>query len=359
MSLSIIIAIFSVLGAVDLIIGNRLGIGKEFEKGFKLFGAMALSMIGMIILSPFIGSVLKPFTNAIYTYLHIEPSVIPAMLLANDMGGAPLCDALAQSSEMGRFNALVVASMFGTAISFTLPVGLGMVRKEFHKDMLKGFLCGIVTIPVGCFVSGLMLGLNIGELLLNLIPLIIFSVIISLGLIYFPDMSVKIFNLFGKFIKILIITGLALGILKFLVGLELIDGLATLEEGARVCLNASVVMTGAFPLIYIISKILAKPFDYAGKRIGINDTSAIGFCSSVATNLTTFEMMERMDKKGVVLNSAFAISASFTLAGHLAFTMAYDSTYVIPVIIGKLTAGVLAVPVAMLMNKRTKTERIG
>ncbi len=358
MSLSVIIVIFSILGAIDLIIGNKLGLGREFEKGFKLFGTMALSMIGMIVIAPVIGSALKPVTGGLYTYLHIEPSVIPAMLLANDMGGAPLCDALAQSSEIGRFNGLVVASMFGATISFTLPVGLGMVKKDLHQDMLKGFLCGIVTIPVGCFVSGLMLGLDIISLILNLIPVVIFSVIISLGLIYFPDMSVKLFDLFGKFIKILIISGLALGILEFLVGVKPIGGLATLEEGARVCLNASVVMSGAFPLIYLVSKILAKPLGYAGRKIGINDTSALGVCSSLATNITTLEMMERMDKKGIVLNSAFAISASFTFAGHLAFTLAYDSTYVMPVIIGKLVAGVLAIPVAMFMYKRTKTERI-
>ena len=46
--LTIIILIFSVVGAIDLILGNRFGIGKEFEKAFMLLGTMALSMIGMI-----------------------------------------------------------------------------------------------------------------------------------------------------------------------------------------------------------------------------------------------------------------------------------------------------------------------
>ena len=55
------------------------------------------------------------------------------------------------------------------------------------------------------------------------------------------------------------------------------------------------------------------------------------------------------DDKGVVLNSAFAVSAAFTFAGHLAFTMSFNGAYVVPVIIGKLAAGVCAVAVARLL----------
>ena len=34
--ISWVMAIFAVSGAVDLIFGNRLGLGKEFEKGFEM-----------------------------------------------------------------------------------------------------------------------------------------------------------------------------------------------------------------------------------------------------------------------------------------------------------------------------------
>ena len=48
--LSIIMLVFAILGALDRIIGNKFGLGAEFEKGFMLLGTMALSMIGMIIM---------------------------------------------------------------------------------------------------------------------------------------------------------------------------------------------------------------------------------------------------------------------------------------------------------------------
>jgi len=340
------------LAAIDRIIGNKFGLGKEFEKGFMLLGTMALSMIGMIIISPLIADLLEPLFSAVYTYLHIDPSIIPATLFANDMGGAPLSKEVAMDADIGMFNALVTSSMMGATVSFTIPYALGIVKPELHRELLLGLLCGIVTIPLGCFVSGLMCGIPIGALILNLLPLIIFSGIIAAGLMLAPNACVKIFGIFGTFIKILITIGLALGILRFLTGIELIKGLDTIENGAAVCLNASIVMTGAFPLMYIISKLLTKPLKKFGDKIGISDTSAMGLVSSLATSATTFEMMNRMDKKGAMLNSAFAVSAAFTFAGHLAFTLAFDASYIPPMIVGKIVAGILALIVAVFIYDR-------
>ena len=78
----------------------------------------------------------------------------------------------------------------------------------------------------------------------------------------------------------------------------------------------------------------------------------MGFISTIATNVTTFGMMNDMDKKGTLLNSAFAVSAAFTFAGHLAFTLAFDASYVSSVIIGKLVSGVFALAVAIIIYKR-------
>ena len=130
------------------------------------------------------------------------------------------------------------------------------------------------------------------------------------------------------------------------------DNLATIEEGALVCLNAAIVMTGMFPLISIVSRLLSKPINAIGKRIGINQRSALGFVASLATSMTTFGDMDNMDDKGVMLNSAFAVSAAFTFAGHLAFTMAFDASYLLPMIVGKLTAGFLALALAFLLYSK-------
>ena len=50
--LTILILIFALLGALDRILGNKFGLGKEFERGFQLLGTMALSTMGMLIIAP-------------------------------------------------------------------------------------------------------------------------------------------------------------------------------------------------------------------------------------------------------------------------------------------------------------------
>lgn len=354
--LTIIVLIFSVVGALDRIFGNRFGIGEEFEKAFNLLGAMALSMIGMIVISPFIAELMRPVSVLMKEILHIDASVIPASLFANDMGGATLATEMATNWELGRFNALVVSSMMGCTISFTIPFALGVVGKDHHRELMFGLLCGIVTIPIGCLVSGIICGIPFLSLIIDLVPLIIFSGILALGLIYATDLSIKIFKIFGVLITVVITIGLSLGIIRFLSGFELIKGLASIEEGAAICLNAAIVLSGSFPFMYILSKVLSKPLGKVGRKMGINETSVIGVVSSLASSATAFGMMDKMDKKGIAINSAFAVSGAFVLGSHLAFTMAFDGEYILPVLVGKVISGLTAAVLAGLMFDRVNKK---
>ena len=81
-----VVLIFSVLGAVDYVIGNKLGVGKEFARAFELLGVMALSMIGMLVLSPLLAEWLAPVFNFVHKAFGLDPSILPATLFANDKG---------------------------------------------------------------------------------------------------------------------------------------------------------------------------------------------------------------------------------------------------------------------------------
>ncbi|MBP3435414.1 MAG: ethanolamine utilization protein EutH [Clostridia bacterium] len=348
---------FAVLGGLDRIFGNRFGLGKEFDKGFMLLGNMALSMIGMIVISPLIADLLQPCFAWVYATLGIDPSIIPASLFANDMGGAPLAKEVAQNGSIGMYNALVVSSMMGCTISFTVPYALGVVKKECHRELFLGLLCGIVTIPIGCFISGFLLGIPVLQNLFNLLPLIVFSAVIACGLIFAPEFSVKCFSVLGLLIKALVTVGLLLGMFEFLTGIALVKGLADIMEGADICFNAAVVLAGAFPFMHVVSYVLKKPLAWFGGRMKISAVAATGLLSTIVTNATTLEMMNRMDKKGALLNASFAVSAAFTLGGHLAFTMAFDAAYIVPVIVAKLLSGIPAVVLASIVYKRLYREQ--
>ncbi len=349
--ISIFIAAFAVLGAIDLIIGNKLSLGKEFQKGLMFFGDLALSMIGMIVLSPLIAKLILPVLTVLYNAFGIDPSVIPSMIFAVDMGGASVAAEVAKGENIGLWSGIVVASMMGCTISFTIPYALNVIDKSIQKYVLLGFLCGIVTIPVGCFVSGLILKINIIVLLINLIPLLIFAIIIAVGLIIIPNVCVKILGALAYIIKTLIVIGLILGIIRYLTGFEIIKGLNTLESSAEICLASAISLTGIFPFMAIMSKLLSRPLKAFGNKMKINEVASFGIFSTLAVSMTAFEKMKDMDKKGIVLNAAFTVSAAFVFADHLAFTMAFNNGCVLPLVVGKLIAGVLAIVLANIVYK--------
>lgn len=356
-AVAVLMMAFSVIGALDRIFGNRLGLGKEFERGFMLLGDLALSMIGMIVISPLLARLISPALSWLYETAGIDPSSITSMLFANDLGGAALSTEVAKDVQLGRFNGLVVTSMMGATISFTVAFALNSVKPHQHKPLLLGFLCGIVTIVPGCFVGGLILRIPLMQLLYNLLPLFIFSLLVALGLLLFPELSARIFGILGAGIKILITIGLIFGIVRSLSGYEIVSGLNSIEDAGLICLNAAIVMTGAFPLLHILSGILGKQLNRLGGRIGIDENSVLGFISCLANNISTFGMMEKMNEKGVMLNAAFAVSAAFVFGDHLAFTLAYDPGCLAGVIIGKLTAGLLSLLAANFMYKRLYRQK--
>lgn len=356
-AITIVVLIFSLFGAVDFIIGNKIGIGKEFEKAFSLFCPMALSMLGMIVIAPAIGVWLTPAFEKFYNIFGIDPSIIPASLFANDMGGMSLAQAVYKSEDIGNYNAFVISSMMGCVISFTIPFSLGLVKQTQHKELFFGLLCGIATIPVGSFVSGLVCKLNPLALLVNLLPIIILAIIVVTALIFFPKVCIKCFTVFGIFMKCLAIIGLVCAIFTFLTKIKISAHLDTLENAAFICVNACVTLSGALPLMFIVSKLLDKPLNKMGSKIGVDGISALAFLGSLVTNASTFGVMEKMNKKGIVLNSAFAVSASFVFGSHLAFTMAFDSSYVMPMIVGKLVSGICAVFLALFIYKGNGSKR--
>lgn len=356
-ALAIIMLVFACLGALDRIFGNKFGLGAEFERGFNLLGTMALSMIGMIVLSPVIADFVSPVLDFIYNAFGIDPSVVPASLFANDMGGAPMSVAVGKNAGVALFNALVVSSMMGCTVSYNIPFSVSAVDKKNHRELFLGMLCGISTIPLGCFVGGLFCDIPVLSLLLNLLPLIIFAALIVLGLIFIPNVCVKVFSAFGYFIKALITVGLVLGMVNFISGKELIKGLADIEGASLICMNAAVFLAGAFPFMFIVSRLISKPISALGKKANINSVSAFGLVSTLVSNAPTYDKMKDMDKKGIVLNSAFAVSGAFVFGGHLAFTIAFDSALVLPVIVGKLVAGITALVLAIFISKKITAEK--
>ena len=226
--------VFAVLGAIDRIIGNKIGLGQQFEEGILAIGTLALSMVGIIALSPVIAKVLQPVIVPLFHFLGADPAMFAGSILANDMGGAPLAAELAATKEAAQFGGLIVGSMLGPTIVFTIPVALGIIKESDRKYLATGVLAGVITIPFGSFFGGLAAGFPIKMILMNLIPIVLFAILIALGLWKFENGMIKGFTVFGKCIVVIITIGLAAGIVEALTGIKLIPGMNPLSDGFEI-----------------------------------------------------------------------------------------------------------------------------
>lgn len=344
-----IMVIFAALGALDRILGSRFGLGEKFEEGIMAIGALSVSMVGIIALAPVIANLLKPVIVPVFGLLGADPAMFAGSILANDMGGAPLAQALALNEDAGNFGGLIVGAMLGPTIVFTIPVALGIIREEDRKYLATGVLAGVITIPIGSFVGGLVAGYSIVMVLKNLIPIIIFAILIALGLWKFENAMVKGFTYFGKFVVAVITLGLGVGIIEQLTGIVLIPGMNPISEGFEVVADIAIVLAGAFPLVYVITKVFKKPLMGLGKVLGMNEVAAAGLVASLANSIPMFGMMKDMDDRGKVLNVAFAVSAAFVFGDHLGFTAGFNQDMIFPMIVGKLVGGITAVIAALVL----------
>ena len=355
----IVIAAFAVIGGLDRIFGSRLGLGGAFERGLLLMGQLFLSMSGMIVLAPVLARVLSPVVVPVYTLFGADPARFAGSFLACDMGGYPLALELTQDPDAVRLGGLIASSMLGATITFTIPVGMGAISKKDQPSAAKGLLFGIITIPFGIFVGGIVAGCSPIFVLRNIIPIILLSVLIALGLWKFERIIIICFTAFGRFMTALATLGLILALIERFCGIVIIEGLASLDGAFTVIGDIALMLAGAFPLMLIITKLLKKPLILLGKKMSINDHSVNGLITSFVNSIPVFDEVKDMDERGKILNMAFAVSGAFVFGDHLAFAAGSDPSGVLALIAGKLCAGLSAVIVAMLATRKLVNKQKG
>ena len=349
-----VMAIFAVLGALDRIFGNRFGLGVQFEEGILAMGSLALAMVGIITLAPVLSGLLMPVAGPIYRFLGADPAMFAGTILACDMGGGALAQEMTDNSQAALLGGVICGSMLGATIVFTIPVALGILKEEDRPYLAKGILAGIVTIPVGILVGGLVAGFPFLMVARNLIPIILIALLIALGLWKAEKAMIRGFAWFGKGIIALITVGLTASIVETLTGFTLIPGLTPISEGFMTAGSIAIVLAGAFPLVFVLTKVLRKPLMKVGKLLGVNETAAAGLIATLANSIATFGMTKDMDARGKVVNIAFAVSAAFVFGDHLGFAAGFSPEILPGMIAGKLAGGISAIAVAMLLTRKKK-----
>ena len=373
-----IMMIFMLVGAIDKIIGNKFGYGEKFEEGFNAIGPLALSMAGVVAAAPVLSTVLGPIITPIYTAIGADASMFATTLLACDMGGYPLAMELASNETFGNFAGLILGTMMGPTIVFTIPVALGIISKDDRSYLGAGVLAGMITIPIGCIVGGLAMSamteykLTFMQIIINLVPVIVIAALIVIGLWFAPGPMIKGFNVFGAGVTIVITAFTAIAVFQQITGImfPLFDvmstvdpesGLTPLNSGLLTCGQIGIVLIGAFPMVKFITDTFGGALSKAGGALGMNEQGSAGLVATLANNIAMFNIMGEMNPKGKLLNVAFAVSAAFVFGDHLGFTAGVNQAMVTPVIVGKLVAGITALIVANLLAPKllSKIENAG
>lgn len=348
-----IMALGVVLGGADRILGNRFGFGVKFENGFRLLGNIGLSMAGIICLAPILSEALGTVVVPLCGKLGLDPGIFGSVL-SIDMGGYQLALDLAADPEIGRFSAIIVSSIFGCTVVFTIPVGLGTIGEDDRPYFTRGILLGLIAMPAAIVTGGLVFGLTVGEILWNSLPVLLISALLFLGIVRKPDMMMKGFQGFAALIKIIATLGLTLAAVRHITGITILPGMPPLMEAMNTVCSIGIVMLGSMPLAELVQRLMKVPFAWIRKKTGLNGVSTTALLLSMVSVTPALAMIPDMDKRGKVVNAAYMVCGAAAFAAHLAFTMNAQPDMVPALLSAKLLGGTLGAVIALVATRNMK-----
>ena len=338
------------LGGTDRILGNRFGFGIKFENGFRMLGPVGLSMAGIICLAPLLSSSLGIIVTPLCNMLHIDPSIFGS-ILAIDMGGYLMAMDLAADPTMGRFSGIIVSACFGCTVVYTIPVGLGFLCEEDRPLFTKGILLGFCAMPFSIISGGLMLGLSIGAILWNSVPVLLISALLAIGVIKKPDAMMKGFQGFARLMQIIATFGLTAAAITHLSGITLIPSMTALQTAMQTVSAICIVMLGSMPLAELIQRIMKKPFAWIRCRTGLNGASTTGLLLGLVSATPALAMIPEMDKRGKVVVASCLVNCVCVLGAHVAFAMSTEPNMVPAMLVAKITGGIIAGAISLYVTR--------
>ena len=379
-----IIMICEVIGEIAAIRDSEVGLGKEFMNGLHTVGHIFVPAAGIMASIPYLTMFIDKVISPVFNAIGADPAIAATTILASDMGGYQLANALQQSYE-GLVMALIVGFMSGATIVFSIPMGLAMLDKRDHKYMALGIMAGVLTIPIGAFISSILIAffntnvrnvinttsdpthaftIAVTQILINLLPLFVFVILIAVGLKFLPDIMIKAFMIFGrlmdagiKLVLVFSIVEIFTGAFSSLFGAWGFDPIMADEADQFRALETAgyigIMLAGAFPMVYLIRKYFSTPLEALGSKIGLAAVGSAGLLATIANILAMFPLVRDMPPKDKVINIAFGVCAAFLLGDHLSFTANFQPTIILPVIIGKLLAGIIAIYFAYKLSVPT------
>lgn len=344
-----VMAFGALLGGLDRILGNRFGFGEKFEKGFQMLGSLGLSMAGVICLAPALGQVVGLLVGPLCEALKMDPSIFGS-LLSIDMGGYPLSVDLAKDPALGLYAGIIVSSMFGATMVFHIPVGVGFLGEK-DESFMKGILLGLAVMPGSMLTGGLVMGLRLGQILWNSLPVFLLSGALAVGILKVPGTMMKGFKIVARIIRALATLGLTAAAVTHMTGIVFLDTLPPLQEAMDVVVSIGIVMLGSMPLAELLRRLLKTPFRWIGGRTGIDSAGTTALLLALVSATPALAMLPQMNRRSRVVVAAFLTNGVCILGAHFAFCQSVAPELVGPLLAAKLVGGILTATVALVCTR--------
>lgn len=376
-----IIMAATLIGAAASVIKPDSGLGKEFVNGIHAIGPVFLAQAGIMAAIPIISYVITHTIGPLFQSMGSDVSVAALSIIAVDMGGYQLADAIAANRDQWII-AMLIGYTSGASIVYLIPVGLVMLKQKDHKYLALGAMAGLISIPCGVLISLMCitlgnipvrdiistssparhyLSIDFLQALQLLAPLLAFCFLLALGLKYRTMMMVKGFLTFGRILDAFIKLVLAACIIQHFTGIfsnvfggwvfdPLFADETELYRAIEIAGYIGIMLAGTFPVCYLFQKYCQRPMRFIGRKLQLSDNGALGVVMVLANIIAVYHLFNTMCARDKVICVAFGICAQATLGDHLAFSANFQPTLVIPIMAGKFLAGVMAIAVAIVIS---------
>jgi len=365
----ILMMVFTVVGGVDKIRGNKHGYGAKFDEAFATLQPLALAMIGCICLVPILKLLLEPIITPVYEIFGASPSMFAGTLLPIDSGAYPLAMELAgEDVHLGCFSGAVLGGTFGCLIVGFIPISLSMMDKKHYDCLSMAVLIAVITIPLGCIAGGFAMNLTpykmtVHEIIVNLIPVTIVAALVALGLALRPRQVMQGFFVVGKVMQVMLIgaiviaafqamTGLRIPLFRLMVEPSSEGGISPLTDSLIIIGNIALILSGAFPMVLWVSRAFNKPIQAISRKMGMNEAGGTALVATFASYFPALALMDEMNEKSRLIVITFAVSASYVFGDHLGFIAGVNQDMVLPTVVAKLVGGITAVILANIVAPR-------
>lgn len=349
--LSCAMMFFLMLGVIDRVfLSGKLGLGAEFEKGFHSVGTLILSMAGIMCAAPVLGKGLSAAAAPVFALFGADPAMAAGSVFAIDMGGFPLAQTMTADPQVQVLSGVILASMMGAAIVFLIPVSMTICRKEDMEALSKGVVIGLIAIPAGMFSGAMAAGISMASFWINSVPVFLLCIVLALCLILFQAKTMACFQVFGTVLQGFGLLSLAVASIEEVLGITLIPGMALLGEQLQTIGIIGVTLAGAYPMLAVLTRLLNPVLSRVAAFLRINPESVQGMVAALANPIPLFETLHEMDARGKVVAMAFAVPVMAVFGDHLGYVGAAMPSAMIPMIVAKLTGGVVAVILAEIFE---------